>query len=433
MPIYDKKKSKKQPFITVRDRSTDQVQRVVFPNKIRGSILETPGGQSYLVGGSGINIRSGSSATALGYGSDQIILESPAETFSNVPEIGIGTTAPDKKLEINAGGSANGIRLTWNDSNGSASDYAEITVEDTNGSLKMKTVDSDGASGHILLAPDGYVGIGTTGPERLLHVNGGLIKIGSENDTNTEFARLEMRANSQSNNVQGFIDVRDNSSSNFRRLQVGTQSNHNFAILTNDTTRVTIENSGKVGIGTSSPEGMLSIYGDGNVTGVPALYLDGYDASELDISVGNGQQIQFGEWDGSSATLNAKIAANGDWFTNDGTTHSLSDERVKENIQTLNDCLAPLLGLRPVKFDYNGKGQIRKDMPRQAGFIAQEVELVLPEIVSEDSRADNDEEDLVVYKAMAQGKLIPYLVGAIQELHQKIDNLQTELDNLKNV
>ena len=34
---------------------------------------------------------------------------------------------------------------------------------------------------------------------------------------------------------------------------------------------------------------------------------------------------------------------------------------------------------------------------------------------------------------MSQIKLIPYLVGAIQELYQKINNLHVEIDNLKNV
>ena len=133
--------------------------------------------------------------------------------------------------------------------------------------------------------------------------------------------------------------------------------------------------------------------------------------------------MQFGEWSGS-ATLNAKIAANGDFYTNDGTVHNLSDERLKDSVETLYDCLNPLLNLRPVTFDYNGKGQVRTDMGQQVGFIAQEVEKILPNIVSKDTRSEEDNDDLVEYKSIAQGKLIPYLVGAIQSLEQRIKELE---------
>ena len=83
-------------------------------------------------------------------------------------------------LDINAMGSANGIQLTWNDADGSATDYATITVEDTNGKLKLATVDSDGANGHICLMPDGYVGINVSTPAAALDIDGNIkLKIGS--------------------------------------------------------------------------------------------------------------------------------------------------------------------------------------------------------------------------------------------------------------
>jgi hypothetical protein len=73
--------------------------------------------------------------------------------------VGIGTTAPDKSLEINksTGGE---LRLTYNDSNGSATDYTDF-VTDANGGLTLTTVDSDGAAGDITLSPDGLVDVTT--------------------------------------------------------------------------------------------------------------------------------------------------------------------------------------------------------------------------------------------------------------------------------
>ena len=75
--------------------------------------------------------------------------------------VGIGTTSPDAPLEINAA-TGGGIRLTYNDANGSATDYATIFT-DANGGLQVTTVDSDGAAGNIDIAPDGVTTIGDGG------------------------------------------------------------------------------------------------------------------------------------------------------------------------------------------------------------------------------------------------------------------------------
>ncbi|HDY68452.1 MAG TPA: hypothetical protein ENH85_11750 [Candidatus Scalindua sp.] len=50
--------------------------------------------------------------------------------------LGIGTTGPDKKLEINTGAGTNGIRISYNDADGSAADYADMLV-DINGDLHI--------------------------------------------------------------------------------------------------------------------------------------------------------------------------------------------------------------------------------------------------------------------------------------------------------
>jgi hypothetical protein len=73
-----------------------------------------------------------------------------------------------------------------------------------------------------------------------------------------------------------------------------------------------IEIPGKVGIGTSSPEGLLSING-ATTTGFPGIHLSGFSATELDIAVETGESLQIGEWDSSTdtATLNMIIDSTG--------------------------------------------------------------------------------------------------------------------------
>tara|TARA_R100000808_G_C2149919_1_gene158494 strand:+ start:1079 stop:2443 length:1365 start_codon:yes stop_codon:yes gene_type:complete len=55
--------------------------------------------------------------------------------------IGIGTSAPDRAVEINDSG-GNCLRLTYNDSSGSASNYADMTVAD-DGHLEIAATGSD--------------------------------------------------------------------------------------------------------------------------------------------------------------------------------------------------------------------------------------------------------------------------------------------------
>ena len=99
------------------------------------------------------------------------LIGDPPQAASST-KTGINTSVPAKLLDINAKGSADGIQLTWDDADGSATDYATITIEDTNGKLKLATVDSDGAAGHIVIIPDGNVGINDSSPSHTLDVDG---------------------------------------------------------------------------------------------------------------------------------------------------------------------------------------------------------------------------------------------------------------------
>jgi hypothetical protein len=79
--------------------------------------------------------------------------------------VGFGTNGPDKGLEINAatGGT---LRLTYNDSDGSATDYCDFAVG-ADGGLTVTTVDSDGAAGNITFSLDGGLIYSVTAPQTI--------------------------------------------------------------------------------------------------------------------------------------------------------------------------------------------------------------------------------------------------------------------------
>ena len=103
-----------------------------------------------------------------------------------------------------------------------------------------------------------------------------------------------------------------------------------------------------------------------------------------------------------------------------------SDLKLKENIRDLEGALDKTLQLRGVKFDWKDEHR-EKD---QLGFIAQEVEEVLPEIVSEVQSLgdkDNDTHKVVNYSAV-----VPMLVEAIKEQQSIINRLENRLKDLEN-
>jgi len=88
-----------------------------------------------------------------------------------------------------------------------------------------------------------------------------------------------------------------------------------------------------------------------------------------------------------------------------------SDQRHKQNIHSLKNALTKLQGLRGVSFKWKDNAQ---NADTQIGLIAQEVEKVLPELVSTDSEG---------YKSIAYGKLTAVLVEALKEQQLQIERL----------
>ena len=103
-------------------------------------------------------------------------------------------------------------------------------------------------------------------------------------------------------------------------------------------------------------------------------------------------------------------AAGAATFNNDVT--AFSDERLKENIETISDALDKVCQMRGVTFD-----RIDADGERQMGVIAQEVEKVAPEVVREDKSEDK-------IKSVAYGNMVGLLIEAIKDLKNEVDELK---------
>ena len=94
-----------------------------------------------------------------------------------------------------------------------------------------------------------------------------------------------------------------------------------------------------------------------------------------------------------------------------------SDERLKKNIQSLTNNLDKVLSIKPVTYYWKDTG---RGAGLQIGFIAQNVQTVAPEIVHADASTTLLSVDYV--------RMTPLLVGAVQELNQKIIAQQSQID-----
>lgn len=96
---------------------------------------------------------------------------------------------------------------------------------------------------------------------------------------------------------------------------------------------------------------------------------------------------------------------------------TMSDRRLKDNIKKLNNSLSKILNIQGVEYNYISNNRFEFPKKITIGFIAQDVEKILPEIVSTDEEG---------FKGIQYELFTPVLVEAIKEQQAIIEKLQQE-------
>lgn len=101
---------------------------------------------------------------------------------------------------------------------------------------------------------------------------------------------------------------------------------------------------------------------------------------------------------------------------------TLSDGQYKRDVQTIHNAVNTIQHLHGVDFKWNDKMKLENEGPdkKQYGFIAQELEEVIPELVHTASNGD---------KTVNYQGVIPFLVQAIKEQQEQIETLKSQIKN----
>jgi len=103
--------------------------------------------------------------------------------------------------------------------------------------------------------------------------------------------------------------------------------------------------------------------------------------------------------------------------TNDVVAFASSDERLKENIEVIGSAVEKVEAINGVSFDWIPMEGVHVHSGHDVGVIAQDVEKVLPELVT---TRDNG------YKAVKYDKLTAVLIQAVKELSDRVKTLENK-------
>lgn len=223
------------------------------------------------------------------------ITQNEAMRIDSDGRLGIGDPTPEGLLTLNQAGLPGVPGLFLDGFGATEGDIAFDNGE----SLQIGQWNGSAFTEMMRISAAGNVGIGTTDPQDKLHVH--------ESTTAASFAAF---TNSTTGSTTSDGLVLGYASSAIG-AGIFNYENSNLAFGTNNAYRMYLDPDGDLGIGTSTPTGMLSIHSTAH-TGVPAIYLNGFGATEGEFAVANGSGMRFGEWNGTTFTENMIINSAGD-------------------------------------------------------------------------------------------------------------------------
>ena len=363
--------------------------------------------------------------------------------------VGIGTSSPGTILDVSQSlNGASTIRLTNSNAGASASAGLSVANSGSSGQFTIAGASYGGygawtandtmayASTNLVLMADsgsGVIKFSTGGNgEKMRITSSGNLLIGSTTNYGPKIYAASGGAVSPAtsgNMTTGYLFATGDGSQglNFGQDSNGTWYNsayvNNAGVALNHRWYVggieamRIDTSGRVLIGvTSDPAGFggkLSISGGGHTGYMETTATSGYACLTLKrAGATSGDQMYF-----YTTTGLAGIISSSGTSTSYGTS---SDYRLKEDVQPMSGALAKIAQLKPVTYKWKADGS------NGQGFIAHELQSVVPDCVTGEKDAVN-EDGSIKPQGIDTSFLVATLTAAIQELNAKVTALEAQL------
>jgi hypothetical protein len=374
-------------YTTDAGSNTPYVRAILKNNGYFGLGTETPTSGFTILGENGTNYLdpdSGNDIRMVGYAGTGASIK-PSLIFESNRGASSGSTATTRLLQS---GDAMGS-IYWGNKDDIATAYIDGNVPATwtttshPAELGFGTTPSGStlALRRMTIKENGFVGVGTTDPNALLHIS----------------------------------SIADASASSNGIVSIGPDAAQRIIIDQNEIMSVT-------GTSPSIAPGATLIINGSPTTGVASAHTTiGYDGTSYVMSILNTGRVGIGR----TPTTNdlevagtASKATSGSWLAN-------SDQRLKKNINYLNsnEMLNKVLSMKGVTYEWNdNKTGMKRPDGIQYGFIAQDLQKVFPSKVQEDGQG---------YLQTAYGDYDFLFVEAIKALNEKINKLEIENASLK--
>jgi len=375
------------------------------------------GGNVAFIGGDGSNdgflrLYNGSHAA-------KVEIQSDGVSYFNGGNVGIGTASPNMKVNISHA-DQDGLRFnTANDAetfidfgDTDDNDIGRISYDHADNHMAFRTFNSE----RLRITDVGNIAYGVTSVSSVLTgktLQVGYGQISSDHvayNYNTNFTNNAY----QSGNDATWSAITSRASGVIKLLEdkfiFMNASSGTAGQAVSMTERMRIDSSGNMMVGKTAV---------GASTLGAEMRPDGFVGSAK-ASSANGS-ITFGAYSTTASQYQFYVGMAGTIYARATSISSLSDERRKENIVDLETGLPEVMALKPRRFDWKDGSETNV-----AGFIAQEVETVLPDLIGEWEDENNDD-----LKSVKMGDMLPTLVKAIQEQQEQIEQLKAEIQTLK--
>lgn len=258
------------------------------------------------------------------------------------------------------------------------------------------------------------VGIGTTSPQAALHINptgfngdGGIL-LGEDKDIGS-FTTLEIGISKKTGGY-GYLQAKQKTEfGGFNILLLNPLGGH---------VGVNHKNSDFV-------EAPLDIDQSYEGSGLRLRY----KSNDWDIHALENRDLAFSYASGLRAWI----------YQNDGSWNTISDRRLKKNVNRMENVMDKVLALQPKTYQYIDAENTENANKTSTGFIAQEVMLLFPELVNDFKHPGKDTTDTTVYHGINYAGFGIVAIKAIQEQQQEIEVLKgqikvmmAEIERLKN-